>query len=317
MDYQKLSPVYIKVDKDLKIVHGTVTVEEVFGSTPLSENLFFGFEKEYAPYAPFILETLPRIELVTYDISGVQSKCLKPLEIKLTALPDNQTVDLQEKDYGCEIVVRPDSIVYVALKIAIGQKGNRPELLKILAPVFEKQVNWEETESVLPLMPEISSAVEKLLEICVESQSPFMMQPVWKTIGKSLRLAEYCFDIFVWSNLSFVKLFLDVAKRNLKTISRHSRSVVWVAYMLYQFAKQGRIDHAYVIDKLSYNTKNDKAFACSGNITNPYMRSQQLLKPRLKREVVREIILGGGHKFLSPERRLDAAILNSEGLFSN
>lgn len=77
MGDKNLSPVYIKINRDLEIVHGTVTVEEIFGLKPLSENLFFGFEKEYAPYAPFVVEALPRIDLVTYDISGAQNKCLK------------------------------------------------------------------------------------------------------------------------------------------------------------------------------------------------------------------------------------------------
>ena len=143
------------------------------------------------------------------------------------------------------------------------------------------------------------------------------MQPIWKTLGKTLKFADGCFDIFIWSELAFIKLFLDVSKNNRQTsITRHTRTVIWLAQMVYQFSKNGQIDHASIIDKLSYNTKNDKAFACSGQITNTYMKCEELLAPRIKKEAIKEIILGGGQKHLSPERRLDAAIRNSEELFN-
>jgi HindVP restriction endonuclease len=45
------------------------------------------------------------------------------------------------------------------------------------------------------------------------------------------------------------------------------------------------------------------------------MNSPQLTQPRFKKEIVRDIILGGGQKFLSPERRLDAILVSSPDLF--
>ena len=85
--------------------------------------------------------------------------------------------------------------------------------------------------------------------------------------------------------------------------------------MLYDFASNGAIDFKEIIDRLTYNTKNDKAFAVSGAITNTYMRCPELTTPRIHKDAIKEIILGGGQNFLSPERRLDAAILNTPGLF--
>ncbi len=64
------------------------------------------------------------------------------------------------------------------------------------------------------------------------------------------------------------------------------------------------------------NTKNDKAFALSGSRTHQYMKSPELTNPRIKREEINNIILGGGEKLLSPERRFDAIILNTPNLFS-
>jgi type II restriction enzyme len=86
--------------------------------------------------------------------------------------------------------------------------------------------------------------------------------------------------------------------------------------MLLDIVTQGKFDHADIIDKLSYNTKNDKAFASAGNVTNPYMTCENLTTPRIKKDEIKHIILGGGQNLLSPERRFDAIIFNSPELFS-
>jgi len=61
--------------------------------------------------------------------------------------------------------------------------------------------------------------------------------------------------------------------------------------------------------------KNDKAFSVPGRKTNLFMRSEELLKPRITKEEIKNIILGGGHLLLSPERRFDAALVSSPNLF--
>ncbi len=42
----------------------------------------------------------------------------------------------------------------------------------------------------------------------------------------------------------------------------------------------------------------------------------EIRHPRIRRAEISRIILGGGERYLSPERRLDAMIVNSPGLFS-
>lgn len=121
----------------------------------------------------------------------------------------------------------------------------------------------------------------------------------------------------MWSNLAFTRLFIDAAKSELNSdkITRHKRCVVWLAKMLYDFANTSKINHTATIDEISLNTKNDKAFALSGSKTHQYMKSPELTKPRIKQEEINNIILGGGEKLLSPERRFDAIILNTPNLF--
>jgi hypothetical protein len=85
--------------------------------------------------------------------------------------------------------------------------------------------------------------------------------------------------------------------------------------MLFDYAEYGKVNHKTIIDELSFGTKNDKAFATNGLKTSPLMKSKELLKPRIPKEDIKNIILGNGYKMLSPERRLDAVILNNLELF--
>ena len=81
------------------------------------------------------------------------------------------------------------------------------------------------------------------------------------------------------------------------------------------FYHRGKFDHEEIIDALSYNTKNDKAFASAGNVTNSYMAGKRLETPVISKNEIKNIILGGGQNLLSPERRFDAIIFNSPELF--
>jgi hypothetical protein len=85
--------------------------------------------------------------------------------------------------------------------------------------------------------------------------------------------------------------------------------------MIYDFSVKGQIDHATIIDGLSYDIKNDKAFAINGKVTFPYMKSDFLTRPRITKSQIKDIIIGGGQNLLSPERRFDAIIFNSPELF--
>ncbi len=85
--------------------------------------------------------------------------------------------------------------------------------------------------------------------------------------------------------------------------------------MLVDIKQNGKFNHEEIIDNLSYNTKNDKAFASAGNVTNRYMSCPRLTKPAILKSEIKDIILGGGQNMLSPERRFDAIIYNSPELF--
>ena len=311
-----IEPVYLCLDQNSEITKKVITVRELFGLAPLSPHLHFSFESIYTPYEMFVIGDLPRVDLVTLDTSPERALSLQPLEIKLTALPDDQTHDLSEDQFGCEIVVRPDTIVYLALGIISIYRNERSVLLNMIEPICSEVRDWGDPAQVRPLVGIMTEALDRALINKLEQQTPLLMQPVWKTRGKSPILHDDCLDLFVWSDFAFTRLFVSGAQNaGSFRITRFERTLFWLIKMLYDFAQYGKFAPRETIDRLTYDTRNDKAFSVGGRITHQYMKSPELTTPRIGKDAFREIIIGGGHHFLSPERRLDAVILNTPGLF--
>lgn len=313
----ELNSLYIKIDKNLKTEQCYINANDLYNFNPQSPNLHFSFESCYTPYQKYLIGHLPRADLVINSTKN--GNCYSAFEIKLTALPDHTTCTLPENRYGSELVIRPDTIVYLACSIASKFENNRGRLLNNF---FTPQVNdikdWSNGNDVWGYLPDMIKTLKKIIIDLVPQQEPLLLQPVWKTQGKSPRLADFCLDSFVWSNLAFIKLFLNTAEKELRNeskITRQIRTIIWLYKMLFDYASCGKINHEKIIDNLSYNTKNDKAFSISGRLTYEYMNCSHLSKPRIQKNQIRNIILGGGQNMLSPERRFDAIIYNSPELF--
>lgn len=315
MGVKGIEPIYLQLNEKLQLEKKRISVENLFGSKADDPRLYFSFETEFVPYAPMLVQSLPRVDLVTAHADDESFDQLMPIEIKLTALPDSSTAELAEDKYSCEIVIRPDTIVYIALSLARAFAKDRNTLAKCLAPVCEKIKDWEDGIEIAKSIPAMSNAIDSALALKVKAQMPLMIQPIWKTKGKQTVLADQAFDMFVWSEFAVTRLFVDVAREEGIKITRPTRTVVWLIKMLYDFSTEGKFDHKFVIDRLTYNTKNDKAFSVPGIRTYAFLQCAELALPRLGKDAAREIILGGGERFLSPERRLDAAILGTPGLF--
>ena len=309
MDSKNLDLNYLSI-KNKKLGVNFITPKDLYNLKTTDEDLYFSFETQYTPFQKYVVGNLPRTDLVL--INTRTNECIRNLEVKLTALPDNTTCELNEEEYGSEIVIRPDTIVYLAVSLASTSLEILKEII-LLNPIHIK--DWSEPNEVLPYLENINRI---LLEISLENeinQQPILLQPVWKTEGKSSKLSENCLDVFVWSDFAFVYFISQIAKNDKTSISRHGRTSIWLYKMLLDICINGKFNHTEIIDKLSFNTKNDKAFASSGNITNKFMSSKNLTLPRIKKSEIKNIILGGGQNLLSPERRFDARIYNSPELF--
>jgi type II restriction enzyme len=293
-----------------KLKSNFITIENIFGIPAQHKDTYFAFEAQHTPYQKYVVGTLPRTDLVVQKEST--GECLVGLEVKLTALPDNTTCDLKEEFYGSELVVRPDTIVYLACSIA----SNLGQSLGDFLPTIDI-MDWSDARLVLQKIEEILNAIMIITELLEEKQHAFLLQPIWKTIGKSPELAENCLDIVVWSNAGFSYFIANIANWSSQaaSITRQTRTAIWLYKMLSDIKNEKKFNHAKIIDTLSYNTKNDKAFASAGNITNKYMTSPRLVSPIIRKSEIKNIILGGGQNLLSPERRFDAILFNSPNLF--
>lgn len=313
MSTKKVESIYICLDKNNSIVHRKISGTELFGMNPLSDDLYYGFESNYFPYNKFYTGKSERIDLVLSN--NKTNEPLKGLEVKLTAMPDNTTKSLNEDKYSCEIVVRPPTICFAACSICSKYDTKaRKERLRTLLSGVPNIIHWEMIDEVAPHYPEILDALLRVMSDISSCQSPLIMQPIWKTDGKTSRLTDDCLDVFVWSDIATIKMCTNT-EYTLKDINRFQRTVIWIYKMLFDYVTFGHFDYVTIIKNQSYGTANDKAFSLPGSRSYAFLHCAELNHPRICKDEIKNIILGGGQNFLSPERRFDAMIVNTPDLF--
>ena len=309
-----IEPVYIYTGKRNQILHRYISSDELFKIDPLSDDAFYNFEAGFAPYERFYSGEREHIDLVMANYHT--GEVLSGLEVKLTALPDNRTKDLDESLWGSEIVIRAATINFLACSICTNYStpARKEKLRRLLSTV--PQINhWEEIEEVRPHYPEIEAAILAISKDMYRKQAPLIIQPIWKTDGSKMRLRDDCLDVFVWSNLSVIQMCAFGNGVVPRKIQRTHRTIIWIYKMLLDYVTYNTFDYARIIGLQAYNNDNDKAFAVAGSKTHLMMDSPELLKPRISKYEIKNIILGGGQNLLSPERRFDAVLVNSPDLF--
>ena len=313
MHSKGIEPVYICLDKKQNIIHKYIDGKTLFGIDHLSDDLYYGFESNYFPFNRYYTGKSERIDLVLSNLST--NEALRGFEVKLTALPDNTTKDLEENHYSCEIVVRPPTICFVACSICrqYSTEKSKQKLRNLLSGV-PYITHWEMIDEVVPHYETIRESVIRVMADMTNHQSPFIIQPVWKTNGKNLRLTDDCLDAFIWSDIAVIKMCIDNPYSN-KDINRFQRTIIWIYKMLFDYVTFGQFDYITIIKNQSYGTANDKAFSLPGTRSFEFLKSRELEHPRIHKNESQNMILGGGQNFLSPERRFDAMIVNTPDLF--
>ena len=318
MDSKNMPCVYLKLNDKGEIVKEYIKAIELFHLSPLDDNLYYSFESGYTPYQPLSIGPPPRVDLMLMNNS--ESQVLAGYEVKLTTLPDESSFKLPEDHWGCELVIRMPSIHFLACSLAAIYKGSHEKLRDYFGKNgFGNIGSYTEAAQVNPRLGDIWQRMNHLINDNLAVQKPAIIQPVWKTTGKSSMLADNCLDVFVWSDLAFTRLFMSEARSapNDLTIAvnRPTRALIQLFFMLNEVSVKGTFYPHEIFQKLTYTMKNDKAFSVPGRKTNRLMQSEELAKPRITKDEIKNIILGGGQLLLSPERRFDAAIVGSPNLF--
>lgn len=312
MSSKGIKSVYLKTDKANNLYHDYISGAELFHIDPLSDQAFYNFEAGYSAYEKFYTGDREKIDLVMMNRTTGENLC--GLEVKLTALPDNTTKKFNEDKYSCEIVMRPPTICFLACSICAHYENNKEHLRKLIAGI-PKIAHWETPEEVAPHYRAIEKVVLAVASDMSDKQTPLILQPVWKTVKDKMQLADDCLDVFVWSNLAVLQMCIKGEENSNTEISRFQRTIVWIYKMLFDFCAYDTFDYVEIIKNHSYGNANDKAFAVSGIQTHKFLACDELTHPRIKKDEIKNIILGGGQNMLSPERRFDAVLFYSPEIF--
>lgn len=306
---KNIPAVYIQLAENkgkLELVSTEIPIDEVFGCKGRSiDDLFFSFETAFEPYQKYSFDSIDGIDLVVKDLNG---QFLSPLEVKLTVIPDNSTYQKDESQWGSEVVIRSATTSYCAL----GMFDSVAPYSKDIRAMFEKTCSsiqsWDNNFEMTHKMPEICKAIDEFQCHFFKNQKPLLMQTLWKTQGKSPLLADSAFDIIVWSDYAFSRLFIDSSYDIIKEMSRPMRATARLARCLWELSKSGKIRLVDIYRQMAFGNQTDKEFSIPGRRWKEYVSSKRTERPILPKEAVHSIIEKGYIELLSPERRFDQTL---------
>ena len=198
----------------------------------------FAFESVFEPYQQYSFDAVDGIDLVVKDLEG---NFLSPLEVKLTVLPDNTTYKKSEELWGSEMVVRSATTSYCALGMFDAVKNDSAIVREIFEEACSSIQSWDNDFEMTHKIPALSRAIDEFQSRYYMRQKPLLMQTLWKTQGKSPLLADQAFDIVIWSDYAFSRLFVDASYEVVSTMSRPMRASARLARCLWELSKSGKI----------------------------------------------------------------------------
>jgi hypothetical protein len=299
--YNKLE----EIEGELKVVSSELSMRGVFSCENLSpKDLDFNFESVFTPYQEYSFDPIDGIDLVIKDNAG---RFLTPLEVKLTVLPTAATSRLPEKDWGCELVVRSATTSYCALGMFDAVKKEALAVRTIFEEACAAVQSWNNDYEMTHKTQTLSECLDVFQRKYLTKQRPLLMQTVWKTKGQSPLLADQAFDVIVWSDYAFSRLFLDGTCKNEKTMSRPMRASARLARCLWELSKSGKIRLVDIYRQMAFGVQTDKEFAVQGAKWRKYVDAR-IIEPRLSKDTVFEIIQPDYIDRLTPERRFDQTL---------
>ncbi len=310
----RLEPNYIRAtlaDGMPNIEHLTIPLSKIIGM-PV-EDAYWAFEDSFEGYAALATGTANRSDLVVR--SRITNAETRAFEVKLVAAPTSGTASKEREQQSCEIVVRPPTIEQMCFSIAASYgKARRHDIGDLIADrlVHPMDFEWSNERYMIDKLPQVVEAAEDIIREGIDLQTPFVMNALWRTVGKSTVFDDECFDVFFWSDMAFLQLFTQATRRAIGAesaeIGRPARSVVWLVKSLFDYSAQGKVTFERTHSDITYGGQTDKAGAFSGNSVMSLIGCQNFYHPRVHKDEYKKIISPEGIELLSPERRLDGFI---------
>lgn len=218
----KLNAVYVHLADENRVQCADITIDELFNTSVPNDELYFDFESRFEPYQRYSYDPLERVDLVVREkrLETVRDQrvvgpgtALRALEVKLTIIPDSATYADEPTKWGPEMVVRPPTTMYCGLGMADSSDIEREEVRHLFLPVGQNVIDWGNETEAEKTLPAAIDALDRFQSRFFHRQRPLIMQPIWKTKGKTPMLAEQAFDIFVWSDFALARVFINLAKQ--------------------------------------------------------------------------------------------------------
>lgn len=301
--------IYIQLDiveGKPKVIASEIPVNRVFNcGSRQADELFFSFESVFEPYQEYSFDAIDGIDLVVKDLEG---NFLSPLEVKLTVLPDSTTYKKSEESWGAEMVVRSATTSYCALGMFDAVKDEAGAVRAIFEEACSAIQGWDNDFEMTHKIPTLSKSIDEFQRRYYIRQKPLLMQTLWKTQGKSPLLADQAFDVVIWSDYAFSRLFVDSSYEIAGTMSRPMRATARLARCLWELSKSGKIRVVDIYRQMAFGNQTDKEFSIPGNKWRTYVETLRTFRPILPKTAVSEIIEEGYIEKLSPERRFDQTL---------
>ena len=300
--YQKLE----LVNDKLKIVSSEIDIREVFNSGDKTfDDLYFSFESVYQPYQNYSFDNIDGIDLVIKDVEG---HFLAPLEVKLTVLPTSSTSTKPENEWGSELVIRSATTSYCALGMFDRVNAYSLDIRELFEEACSSIQSWNNDYEMTHKLPLLVDSLNSFESKYLDHQKPLLMQTLWKTQGQSPILSDQAFDIVIWSDYAFSRLFIDSSEENALTMKRGMRATARMVRCLWELSKSGKIRITDIYRQMAFGNQTDKEVAIGGPAWRKYVTTDRIMNLALNKDTLHEIIAPGYIERLRPERRFDQTL---------
>ena len=256
---KNIPAVYVHLNEHLE---DTIPIRQMFNCGTRNVNdLYFSFETVFKPYEEYCFDFIDGIDLVIKDTQG---HYLQPLEVKLTVLPTDNTSNKPEAQWGCELVIRSATTSYCALGMFDSIKDSHRHIREIFEPSCSSIQMWDNDFEMTHKTPLLYEAINEFQKEYYVNQKPLLMQTIWKTKGKSPQLADQAFDIILWSDYAFSRLFVDASSAITPKMTRPQRATARLARCIWELSKSGKIRIEDIYRQMAFGNQTDKEFAVNG-----------------------------------------------------
>lgn len=311
MDSQGLGPLVIEA----LVEQGYLTTRQT--ETPFADliccdpsNAHWLFENSYTKYRSFATGEPNRSDVVVADMrEGYAHK--SAFEIKLITVPNSATANRPREQQSCELVTRPPTIEQLCFSIVRSfGTSRRHDISDIISECLGNPMDyrWSDESYMLERLPRVVDAAANIAREGISAQHPFVLSAIWRTKGQEAILDGECFDIFAWTDMAFLQLFTNSAKNEQTSISRPSRSVIWLVKALFDYGIQGKVTFAKTHSDITFGAQTDKAASFTGPHIMMFMDGDTFRHPRVPGGDYKKIIDPAAIDFLMPERRLDGVL---------